>query len=72
MKTERSIVIYVMLVILSTFFLPLNVSARNWKTGGVANPDTLEHRTLEKWTAAHIGICSIMLSGAFKKAAFCH
>ena len=50
MKTKRSIVIYAFLVVLLAFCLPFNVSARNWKTGGVANPDTLEHRTLEKWT----------------------
>jgi len=50
MKTKRSIVIYAFLVILLAFCLPFNVSARNWKTGGVANPDTLEHKTLEKWT----------------------
>ena len=49
MKTKRSIVVYSFLVVLLAFCLPFNVSARNWKTGGVANPDTLEHRTLEKW-----------------------
>jgi len=50
METKRSIVIYACLVALCIFFLPFNVSAKNWKTGGVANPDTLEHKTLEKWT----------------------
>ena len=50
METRRSIVIYACLVALCIFFLPFNVSAKNWRTGGVANPDTLEHKTLEKWT----------------------
>lgn len=31
--------------------LPGNGLARNWKAGGVANPDTLDHQTLEKWAA---------------------
>ncbi len=33
------------------FSFPVNGSAKNWKTGGVANPDTLEHKTLEKWVS---------------------
>ncbi|MCP4672776.1 MAG: hypothetical protein GY857_15885, partial [Desulfobacula sp.] len=49
METKKFALIFTLLVVLLTFCLPFNVSARNWKTGGVANPDTLEHKTLEKW-----------------------
>ena len=29
--------------------IPTTASAKKWKVGGVANPDTLDHKTLEKW-----------------------
>lgn len=50
MKSKKSMFITLFSVFLFIFSLPLSGSARDWKTGGVANGDTLEHRTLEKWT----------------------
>lgn len=49
MKTQRSILIAVFMVVLFIVSSPFNVSARNWKAGGAANPDTLMHQTMEKW-----------------------
>lgn len=49
MKPKRSILIIVVAIFFLIISLPINGSAKNWKTGGVANPDTLEHKTLVKW-----------------------
>lgn len=47
-KMARSITVIFIALFISS--MPIGASARNWKTGGVANPDTLEHNTLVKWT----------------------
>ncbi|WP_022668625.1 TRAP transporter substrate-binding protein [Desulfospira joergensenii] len=49
MKSKKSVFTALVSVLFILLSLPATGSARNWKTGGVANPDTLEHRTLEKW-----------------------
>ena len=51
MKPRRlnSILMTVWIIFLLVGFLPLEASARKWKAGGVANPDTLDHKTLIKW-----------------------
>ncbi|NOX34757.1 MAG: hypothetical protein GXP56_13675 [Deltaproteobacteria bacterium] len=51
MSSKRSIFIAVFLTFVFILSLPTNGSARNWKAGGVANPGTLDHQTLEKWVA---------------------
>jgi len=49
MKLRRSLVFTMALAFILTALLPMTASARSWKTGGVANADTLEHRALEMW-----------------------
>lgn len=48
-KKLSSLVTTVFVLAMITVLTPPTVSARNWKAGGVANPDTLHHDTLVKW-----------------------
>ena len=46
---RRTLVVAIALVMALGLILPASVPAKKWKAGGVANPDTLDHQTLEKW-----------------------
>ena len=49
MAFKKSCFFSLFLIVCLCCVIPVNGFARKWKTGGVANPDTLEHQTLEKW-----------------------
>ncbi len=49
MKSRNSMLMMLTVMMVLLFLFPCHGFAKNWKTGGVANADTLEHKTLEKW-----------------------